>query len=83
MRLAVTGSGAQVEAEVGKPLGSDAEGFGFSMRYQVRIEDREYSPSDLRLFSIVEATDKERIWLALGGYDLPEAPPSTQTKESR
>ncbi len=79
-------SGARVEAEVGEPPSSDDDGiqnFINRLCHQVRIGGRGYSPVQLRLFSIIEATDEERIRLALGGYDLPEAQPRTQTKDPR
>jgi hypothetical protein len=81
MRLAVTRSGAEIEAEVCEPLGPDAEILGSMRRGQVQIEGRWFSPSDLRLFSIVEATNEERVRLALGGYDLPNALPNSKIKD--
>ena len=73
-------SGAKIEAEVVKPLSADDERIQSLVNgdcHQVRIGGRGYSRFELRLFSIVEATEEERTWLALGGYDLPEAQPKT------
>ena len=76
MILAVTTNGAEVEAEI--KLVDDDDVFA---RYEVWINGVWHSASNLRLFSIVSATPKERVRLALGNYDLPEAQPETQKKD--
>lgn len=70
MILEVSSSGARVEAEI--VLGSES---GFDPWYRVVIEGRVYTPADLRLFVIAEATPAERVKLALGLYDLRDVDP--------
>jgi len=76
MILATTHGGVEVEAQI--KLIDD----GFP-RYEVRIEGVGYTRPGLRLFSLVSATPEERVRLALGGYDLPEAHPEARENDPR
>ena len=74
MILETIRGGAEVEAEIRRvddPF----------PRYEVQIEGIGYSALSLGLFSIVSATSGERVQLALGGYDLPEAQPKTRKRD--